>query len=85
MDNNLLIAIVTSVCTAGSTTGVAITALIISNKRMDRIEAVLDRIDTRFTGKFDSIDTRLEILTGAIHELDRRLTVIEDRLLRKGG
>ena len=44
MDSTLLTAIVTSVCTAGSTAGVAITALVLSNKRMDRIELKLDAI-----------------------------------------
>jgi hypothetical protein len=42
MDNNLVVAIVTSVCTAGSTAGVAITALVLSSKRMDRLEAKMD-------------------------------------------
>jgi hypothetical protein len=38
--------ILTSVCTAGSTAGVAITALALSNKRIDRVEASLDKINT---------------------------------------
>ena len=72
MDNSLLAAIVTSVCTAGSTAGVAITALVLNNKRFDRIDARLDKIDSG-----------LEILTGLLHELDKRLSIVEDRILNR--
>jgi hypothetical protein len=75
MDSNLLVAIVTSVCTAGSTAGVAITALMLSTRRIDRLEAAMDRMTT-------SVDARLEMLTGAVHELDKRLSIIEDRVGR---
>jgi len=75
MDSNLVVAIVTSVCTACSTAGVAITALMLSNKRIDRLEAAMDRMTT-------SVDARLEMLTGAVHELDKRLSIIEDRVGR---
>ena len=75
MDSNLLIAIVTSICTAGSTAGVAIVALMLSNKRIDRLEAAVDRLTV-------SVDSRLELLTGAMHDLDKRLSVIEDRVGR---
>jgi len=85
MDSALIVAIVTSVSTAGSTAGVAITALLLSNKRIDRVEAALDRFEarmerteTRFLAKLDSIDRRLEMLTGSIHEIDKRLSIIED-------
>jgi hypothetical protein len=71
MDSNLVVAIVTSVCTACSTAGVAITALMLSNKRIDRVEAALDRVNTS-----------LEMLTGSMHELDKRLSIIEDRVGR---
>jgi hypothetical protein len=74
VDSNLLTAIVTSVCTAGSTAGVAITALLVQSKRMDRVE-----------GKLDKIDLTLEMLTGAMHELDKRVSVIEDRIFRRDG
>lgn len=73
MDSNLVIAIVTSVSTAASTAGVAITALLLSNKRIDRLEANLDKINTT-----------LEMLTGSLHDLDKRLSIIEDRILRNG-
>jgi hypothetical protein len=45
MDSSLLVAIVTSVCTAASTAGVAITALVLSNKRVDRVEAAIDKVN----------------------------------------
>ena len=93
MDSNLVIAIVS----AGSTAGVAITALLVSNKRIDRVESALDRLEshmenrfermesrlermeTRFMAKLDSIDTRLEMLTGSVHDLDKRLSVMGPR------
>jgi hypothetical protein len=78
MDNNTLIALVTSVCTAGSTAGVAITALMLSNKRIDRVEAALDRLN----GRFDSMDSRFELLTRALHDIAKRLSIIEDRVGR---
>jgi hypothetical protein len=61
MDSDLIVAIVTSVCTAGSTAGVAITALILQNKRVDRIEAKIDALENR-------IGTGLDSLTGAMHD-----------------
>ncbi len=75
MDSNLLIAIVTSICTAGSTAGVAIVALMLSNKRIDRLEAAIDRLAV-------SAAARLELVTGAMHDLDKRLSVIGDRVGR---
>jgi len=78
MDSNLVVAIVTSVCTAGSTAGVAIVALMLSNKRIDRLEAGLDKLNSRF----DGMDSRFELLIGAIHDLDKHLSIIEDRVGR---
>lgn len=75
MDSNSIVAIVTIVCTAGSTAGVAITALVLSNKRIGRVEAAMDRLT-------NSLNARLEMLTGAIHGLDKRICIIEDRLGR---
>jgi hypothetical protein len=43
----------------------------LSNKRIDRVEAALDRVNTS-----------LEMLTGSMHELDKRLSIIEDRVGR---
>src|SRR5438552_1952951 len=43
MDNNLLVAVVTSVSAAGSTAGVPITARVLNNKRFDLIEKVSTR------------------------------------------
>lgn len=56
MDNNLLAAIVPSVTTAGSTAGVAITALILNNKRFDLLEKRLDTLERCL----ERIETRLE-------------------------
>jgi hypothetical protein len=78
MDSNIAVALGTSVCTAGSTAGVAITALLLSNKRIDRVEAAIDRLN----GRFDSKDSRFELLTGALHDIDKRLSIIEDRVGR---
>jgi len=100
MDSNLLTALVTNVTAAGSTAGVAITALLLSNKRIDRVEAALDRVDARldrltasmdlrfdqFTALMDarleSVDARLESLTGSMHDIDKSLSIIEDRVGR---
>ena len=71
MDGNLLVAVMTSVCTAGSTAGVAITALVLSNKRVNRVEAAIDKVNTT-----------LEMLTGSMHHIDKRLSIIEDRVGR---
>jgi hypothetical protein len=59
MDQNLLVDIVTSITTAASTAGVAITALVLNNKRFDLMERRLDKIET----KLESIDGRLGELT----------------------
>ena len=72
MDNNLAAAIVTSISTAASTAGVAITALILSNKLMDRLEVRLEKIEAA-----------LQMLTGALHELDKRVSIIEHRIFRR--
>jgi biopolymer transport protein ExbB/TolQ len=71
MDNSTIVAIATSVCTASSTAGVAIPALVLSNKRIDRVEAAVDKVKTT-----------LEMLTGSLHDIDKRLSIIEDRIGR---
>ena len=50
-----MVAVITSVTSAGSTAGVAITALVLNNKRFDLIEPRLDKIES----KLDGIDSRL--------------------------
>ena len=45
MDANLLSAIVTSIATAGSTAGVAITAIVLNNKRFESLERRLESIE----------------------------------------
>jgi hypothetical protein len=85
MDSNLVVAIVTSITTAGSTAGVAITALMLSNKRIDRVEARLDRVEMRLEAGFEKVQTALEMLTGWLHDINKRLSVIEDRVGRSGG
>lgn len=72
MDSNLISAIVTSVTAAASTAGVAITAIVLSNKRIDRVEAGLDRLTAA-----------VEMLTGSLHDLDKRLSLLEDRILNR--
>jgi len=37
----------------------------------------------RFGAKLESIDTHLEMLTGSIHDLDKRLSLLEDRILNR--
>ena len=71
MDNSTIVAIATSVCTASSTAGVAITALVLSNKRIDRVEAAIDKVNST-----------LEMLTGSLHDIDKRLSIVEDRIGR---
>jgi len=71
MDSSPLVAVVTSVCTAASTAGVAITALVLSNKRVDRVEAAIGKVNAT-----------LEMLTGSLHDIDKRLSIIEDRVGR---
>jgi hypothetical protein len=68
MNSNSVVAILTSVCTAGSTTGVAITALVLSNTGIGRVEASSDKINAN-----------LEMLTGSQHDIDKRLSIVEDR------
>jgi len=75
MDYNSVVAIVTSVCTASSTAGVAITALVLSNKRFDRVE-------TAIGGLTNSVNSRLKLLTGALRDIDKRLSIIQDRVGR---
>jgi TolA-binding protein len=82
MDSNLITALVTSVTAAGSTAGVAITALLLSNKRIDRVEAALDRLTSSVDARLESVDARLESLTGSMHDIDKRLSIIEDRVGR---
>ena len=71
MDDSTIVAIATSVCTASSTAGVAITALVLSNKRIDRVEAAIDKVNST-----------LEMLTGSLHDIDKRLSIVEDRIGR---
>lgn len=56
------------------------TALLLSNKRIDRVEAALDRLSTTVEARFESVDTRLASLTGLLHEIDKRLSIIGDRV-----
>lgn len=67
MDANLLTAVVTSICTAGSTAGVAIVALVINNKRFDLIEKRLDSLEHRI----DRLDARLDRIEGDLKEFYR--------------
>ena len=102
MDRNLVMAIVASVTTAGSTAGVAITALVISNKPIDRVEASLDQLSGKTEAKFDRLDakfdrlqskmdtkfeevqTTLNLINGNLHEIDKRLGIVEDWIFNCG-
>jgi hypothetical protein len=54
---------------------VAITALVLSNRRIDRVESAIDALA-------NSVNARLDLLTGAFHDLNQRLSIIEDRVGR---
>ncbi|MGH9610033.1 MAG: hypothetical protein ACRD34_10190 [Bryobacteraceae bacterium] len=55
MDANLITAIVTAVATAGSSTTIAIVAILQTNKRIDDLSGRLDRMDR----KLDNIEQHL--------------------------
>jgi hypothetical protein len=82
MDSNLVVAIVTSITTAGSTAGVAITALMLSNKRIDRVEARLDRVEMRLEAGFEKVQTALEMLTGWLHDIRHQQAALSHRRSR---
>jgi hypothetical protein len=65
IDTNILVAVITSVTSAASTAGVAITAIVINNKRFELLEKRLDKIETKLEG----IDTRLNEITLDIAKL----------------
>ena len=71
MDSNILVAVITSVTSAASTTGVAITAIILNNKRFE----VMER-------RIESIETKLDMIIGKANDIDTRLAVLEDRAKR---
>jgi tetrahydromethanopterin S-methyltransferase subunit G len=73
--DNVLAAIITSIATAASTAGVAITALVLNNKRFDLIEKRLDSIERRIDGfdrKLDVIQTDLKQFYKDIAQLRAR-------------
>jgi hypothetical protein len=63
MDANLLIAVATSVTTAASIRGVAITALVLNSRHLNLIDKQLDRIDIRLGG----IESRLNEIALKLH------------------
>jgi uncharacterized coiled-coil protein SlyX len=50
---------------------------------MERFDARMERLETRIFAKLDSIETRLEMLTGSIRNLDKRLSLLADRVLNR--
>jgi hypothetical protein len=80
MDSALIAAIVTSLATAGSTAGVAVVAILTQNRRIDRLEKKFDDLEAIVRGGFEGVNTKIELLTGAMHELDKRLGIVEDRM-----
>jgi len=55
MDSNLITAIVTAIASAGSSTTVAIVAIMQTNKRIDDLNA-------HFSGRLDRIERRLDTI-----------------------
>jgi hypothetical protein len=79
MDANIVVAIVS----ASSAVVVGIAALVVNAVWMGRaFELVNKRIDRLDTG-MDKINTTLEMLTGSLHDLDKRLSLMEDRILNR--
>jgi hypothetical protein len=79
MDSSLVAAIVTSICTAGCNASVAITALVLSDKGIGRLESAVDRLEARLDRtSFPGTDS----LVRAVRAVDKRLAMIEDRLKR---
>jgi hypothetical protein len=70
VDSNIAVALVTG----GSTCLLGISALFLNGKRMDDMKQELV-----------SLRTAIDLLTGSLHEVDKRLSIIEDRIIRKDG
>jgi hypothetical protein len=68
MDANLITAIVTAVATAGSSTTIAIVAILQTNKRIDDIAGRLDPIDRRL----EAIEQHLGVFVVDIARLKER-------------
>jgi hypothetical protein len=68
MDANLITAIVTAIATAGSSTTIAIVAILQTNKRIDDIAARLDRMDRRL----EAIEHTLGVFAVDIARLKER-------------
>lgn len=84
MDSSLAAAIVTSIASAGSTTVVAVVAIMTQNKRIDRIEKKFDDLETTMKSGFEGVNTRIDLLTGSFHDVDKRLGILEDRSFNRG-
>jgi hypothetical protein len=69
MDATILTAIITSVTSAASTVGVAITALVLNTKRFDLIERRMDRLEESFVKRLDRIDAKLEGIDARLNEM----------------
>ena len=83
MDSNLLATIVTSVTTAGSTAGVAIVALLLNNRRVGALEKTMEKGFDKMDHRFEKLETAVEMLNGTTKELDKRLSIIEDRMFNR--
>lgn len=69
MDTNILVAVITSVTSAASTSGVAITAILLNNKRFDLTDKRLDRMESSFESRLDRIDAKLESIDTRLNEM----------------
>jgi hypothetical protein len=68
MDTNIAVAVITG----GFSSLVGIAALFINSKRVDDLRE-----------EVKGLRVAIDLLTGAMHELDKRLSIIEDRFLRR--
>ncbi len=78
MDAPLISTIAMSISTSASTAGVAIVALMLNNKRFDTMDKRFDRLED----KLEKLDASIDMLDGTTKELDKRLSIIEDRMIR---
>ncbi|MDQ2840552.1 MAG: hypothetical protein M3Y72_05840 [Acidobacteriota bacterium] len=83
MSDSLLAAIVTAVATSASTAGVAITALVLSNKRFDLTEKRFESIDKRFDlieKRLDKIERTLELIQSDLKEFYKDITRLKAKV-----
>lgn len=75
MTDNVIAAIITSVATSASTAGVAITALVLNNKRFDLIEKRIDAVERRL----DTIERKLELIQSDLKQFYKDIAQLRAR------